>query len=980
MNKKHVSMVGKYIGMACLLVVCAMVQSCRDEYFYDDREPDFIGSSIYDYLDEKGNFTYFLRVINDLNYKDVLQRTGSKTLFVADDNAFKKGIKEKWGFDEYSQLTAAHKRMILYGAMLDNAYLLEMLSKMQSTGVNAEPIPGQCLRQVTSASVTDTIGLFSYRDFPKNNSNWDAFKGERIRLALDATQPLMLHFIEDQLYQKNITEQDLRVLVGNDAAQLSDIYIFDKKVLLDKDEKGRYLYSDITCKNGYVHQLDGLLIPPSNMAEEIRLNGNDAVREDGTINVKQLSATSTQLFSRMLDRFAVPVPIAENSEIAQNYNRLYNQDGVAEKLYEKRYFTEGSARGAAGNYLQYLDEDGDKHDALGSLSFDPGWNAYKAGTTDGVKKEHDMAAIFAPSDKAVIDYFTVQSGKTLIERYGSSVADNLNPEGGLIEAIDSIPIEVIEPLVRNHMQMSFNSSVPSKFENIMDDARDPMGVKVEDVVVKDNARQVILANNGVVYVMNTLYNPARYSSVIAPVMLSDTLTIFYKYINDLSYDKYLLSMGNKFSLIVSSDNEMMYYAPRDEKKLIDGKDELTAGSDPKAYKFVATTDKEGKLAVEAKIYTYKRSSYDPITNTYSVVTPKNNEKGTPSTLFKEILEYNIVLGDMNSEKDRQERRKYYMSKGYGTVMVERDADGYVCGVAGGRERQNGAMVPVEATTSMENGQTIQLKGSMIQPATQSVYNVLYDTPEFKEFMNLCRPETDVLKYFLGPEDENVKEWNMYRVFDDILVRMFDTYHYTVYVPTAEALKEAYEQGLPTWQDLKEQIAGFNGATNDSLKNVIKSGANLISKFVRYHFQDNSVFVDNPVHSLAVDRGDVDGDGIRDYDYELQVRYETSALNDSTNGFSTVLVQTDVVKNTIAVRGDFGTDNPDANVCYVIKEKENKLFNVMTRDIDFNGSDINTSSYGVVHLIDNFLVYGGKGGIYDLEKVNPETGKKGMFIR
>ena len=66
-----------------------------------------------------GNFTYFLRVINDLDYKDVLQRTGSKTLFVADDNAFKKGIKEKWGFDEYSQLTAAHKRMILYGAMLD---------------------------------------------------------------------------------------------------------------------------------------------------------------------------------------------------------------------------------------------------------------------------------------------------------------------------------------------------------------------------------------------------------------------------------------------------------------------------------------------------------------------------------------------------------------------------------------------------------------------------------------------------------------------------------------------------------------------------------------------------------------------------------------------------------------------------------------------------------------------------------------------
>lgn len=965
MNKKHVSKVGKYIGMACLLFVCAMVQSCRDEYFYDDREPDFIGSSIYDYLDGKGNFTYFLRVINDLGYKDVLQRTGSKTLFVADDNAFMEGIEKEWGFKEYGQLTAAHKRIILYGAMLDNAYLLEMLSKMQSTGENAEPIPGQCLRQVTSASVTDTIGLFSYREFPKNNPNWDDFKDRSIRLALDDTKPMMLHFIEDQLYQKNITEKDLRTLVANDAAQLSDIYIYDKKVIKEA--------SDVTCKNGYVHQLDGLLIPPANMAEEIRLNGNIAVLEDGAIDVEKLNDFSTQLFSRMLDRFAVPVPMDPDGEISQNYNRLYNLNRPAERLFTKRYFTEGSVRGAAGNYLEYQDENDHKHDALGSLSFDPGWNEYKAGTTAGVKKEHDMAAIFAPSDSAVIKYFTEQSGKTLIERYGSKVPDNMNIRGGLIEAIDSIPIDVIEPLVRNHMQMSFNSSVPSKFENIMDDARDPMKVKEEDL------KKVILANNGVVYVMNTLYNPARYKSVIAPVMLNDTLSIFYKFINDLSYDKYLLSMGNKFSLIVSSDNEIVYYDPKDEKKKNDGDYEIEAGSDPKAYKFVATTNAEGKLAVEAKVITYKRDSYDPTTNTYGTITQKT-DKGTPSTLFKEILEYNIVLGDMNSEKDRMEGRKYYMSKGYGTVMVERDAEGYVCGIAGGRERQNGAMVPVEKVTGMDNGQTIQLKGAMVQPATQSVYNVMYETDEYKEFFNLCRPDKDVLTYFLGSETENLKEWNKYRVFDDILVRMFDTYHYTVYVPTEDALKEAYAQGLPTWQDLKDQIDEFGGETTDSLKNVIRSGANLISKFVRYHFQDNSVFVDNPVHSLAVDKGDIDGDGIRDYEYEKQVRYETSALNDSTNGFSTVLVQTDEVKKTIAVRGDFGDENPDANVCYVIKEDENKLFNVMTRDIIFSGSTISTSSYGVVHLIDNFLVYGGKGGIYDLEKVNPETGKKGMFIR
>ena len=971
MNKKHVSKVGKYIGMACLLLVCATVQSCRDEYFYDDREPDFIGASIYDYLDGQGNFTCFLRVINDLGYKDVLQRTGSKTLFVADDDAFMDGIKNEWGITEYESLSAAQKRMILYGAMLDNAYLLEMLSKMQSTGVNAEPIPGQCLRQATSASVTDTIGLFSYREFPKNNPNWDAFRNERIRLALDATQPMMLHFIEDQLYQKGIDDKDLRLLVGNSAAQLSDIYVYDKKVIKEK--------SDVTCKNGYVHQLDGLLIPPSNMAEEIRLNGNEAVLEDGTIDVTKLTATSTQLFSRLLDRFAVPVPIDENGEIAQSYNRLYNQNAPAEKLYEKRYFTEGSVRGASGNFLEYYDEDGDKHDALGSLSFDPGWNAYKAGTTAGVRSEHDMAAIFAPSDAAVIEYFTAGSGSTLIKRYGSNVPDNNDINGGLIEAIDSIPLEVIEPLVRNLMLMSFNSSVPSKFGNIMDDARDPMKVQVEDIAKEDGKEKVILANNGVVYVMNKLYNPARYKSVIAPVMLTDTLSVFYKFINDLSYDQYLLSMGNQFSLVVSADNEIVYYAPKDEKIKNDGtyevKEQDKSNNGPKAYKFVATTDKQGKLAVEAKVFHYKRSSYDKETNTYAT-TKSSNDKGVANDLFKEILEYNIIIGDVNSDKDRQERRKYYMSKGYGSVKVQRGEDGYgpVTAIAGGRELQNGAMVPVAAADQKDNGQTIQLKGSLIQPATQSVYNVLYATKEYEEFFNLCRPVDAVLEYFLGKKDENVKEWNKYRVFDDILVRMFDTYHYTVYVPTKEALEVAYSQELPTWQDLNDQIEEWKKEgkpQTDSLKNVIRSGANLISKFVRYHFQDNSVFVDNPRHSLAVDEG-TDENGVHSYKYEYQVRYETSALNDSTNGFSKVLVQTDVDRNTIAICGDFG-EKDDAllsefeNVCHVINDdvtKENKLFNVMTRDIVFEGSTISTSSYGVVHLIDNFLVYGGKGGIYD----------------
>lgn len=945
MNKKHISKVGKYIGMACLLFACTMVQSCRDEYFFDDTEPPFVGPSIYDYLTEQKEFTLFLRVIDDLKYADVLSMTGSKTLFVANDDAFRAGIEKEWGMKDYSELTAAHKRIILYGAMLDNAYLLEMLSKMQSTGANAEPIPGQCLRRVTSASVTDTVGLFFPKDFPKNNSAWEGF--DSIRLALDASRTMMTHFIQDQLYMKNINERDLQLLVNDDEARLSDIYIYDKKVIREK--------SDITCKNGYVHQLNGLLIPPSNMAEELRVNGDMAMLETDLSRLAE-SETTTLIFSRLLDRFAVPKPIDANSEFAQNFNRIY---GVNEKLYEKKYYTEGS-------FTSYTDETG-AHNALGTLLFDPGWNAYKAGSTD---KEQDMAAIFAPSDKAVVSYFK-GSGKTLLDRYAKGI-DNV------IVAIDSIPIDIIQPLVRNHMQMSFNSTVPSKFEYIVDDARDPMNVVVDDV------KKVLLANNGVVYVMDTLYSPARYNSVIYPVMLNDTMSIFNKAIKDKQYDKYLLSMGNKFSLIVTSDNGLVYYDPYTDRRDI-AYNYVEKDDKHKGYKLKGSIEGEGTLVVKAQEITYDCKTYDADNNTYRTMTEEKNKFGTVDDLFVRILEYNIVLGDMNSARDCADRRKYYMSKGYGSVKVERDAEGNVSHISGGRELQYDPTtrgISVVQTHPMVNGQTFHLDGSMIQPPTQTVYDVFANS-KFAEFRELCTPNDTVLTYFLGSKtSKNEKEWNKYSVFyqqiDQYnLVRMFDTYHYTVYVPSNVAMERAYEQGLPTWKDLEEQVKSFNGETSDSLRNVIKAGADLITKFVRYHFQDNSVYVDNVDHALEIDKGDINGDGIRDYDYQKEVSYETSAFNELRNKFCSVLVKTEAHpetgEKTISIRGDLDDNNPDANVCYVIKEDENQLYNVMVGENQYNSNGgIKTSSYAVIHQIDNFLVYGGVGGIYDAEE--------GKFIR
>ena len=935
MNKKHTFKVGKYISMACLVFVCATVQSCRDEYFYDDREPEWLGASIYNYLESEGRFNYFMKVIEDLDYKEVLSKTGSKTLFVADDEAFIKGIKEEWGLESYEQLTLAQKRIILNNSMLDNAYLLELMSSMPAPNENSETIIGRCLRQETSANVTDTIGFFYDADLPQNNADWDPFRQKGIRLALDETATTMVHFLEEQLYQNSISAEDLNILLNNRySATTKDAFIFDKMVI----------GQNVTCKNGYVHELDGLLIPPGNMAEEIRTNGK------------------TNTFSRMLDRFAVPVPAP--AELTANYNRIYHygDDANAEQVYTKRYYTSGSNRGTATEpdegFLSYEDINKVTHTAQGSLFFDPGWNAYIAGTGQGSSKENDMGVIFAPSDAALDEYFTVGEGQALIERY---------------RHIDSIPLQDIQYLMRNMMKTSFNAAVPSRFSSIMDDARDPMGVE------KDHIEECIIANNGVVYITKQVYSPARYVAVTAPVMLSDTLKIANWAINKYEYDKYLLSMGSTFSLIVPNDGCMVYYDPK-----------TINDPEPMAYVFKfnpKATNDAGKVYAE-------KWTYDPTTK--ELIENKGNETSTGTgsqieNLLKQMYEYYIVVGDIS------DGNKYHMTKGYGTVKVETNAEGDVEKIWGGAEVQQGAdaYLPMGHIYPQKNGKTYRLDAGMIQPPTQSVYKVLGDIenhPEFAEFYQLCLGSYDVLEV-IAPvkKDGTIYEDSIkrYQIFENLggldqNVRTFNTYHYTVYVPTNDQILEAYDKGLPQWLDMEEEAEAIKelklsvtdkndnietlradgadesliAAVQDSIDIInaeitarvaeLKKDVELVTNFTKYHFQDNSVYVDNLPHSVT------EGEEIK-----YVVNYETATLDQQTKRFSTVTVESkdhpQGYGQTISVTGDI--KDYDKATCYVINAPgtEGLQYNIMTRDIEFSGNKIETSSFAVVHQIDGFLV-------------------------
>jgi uncharacterized surface protein with fasciclin (FAS1) repeats len=827
---RHISMISVFLS-AILIII-----SCNKENYLEENEPEWLGGNIYDYLKKDGHFTNYVHLITDLNYAAVLSKTGSKTLFVADDDAFERFYTNNpWGVKRYEDFTQAQKKLILNSSMLDNAMLIENLSTIEG------PVDGQALRRNTALSVLDTIPVEPGNNLPAN-SYWNRFRATGIRMVKDNTPVPMLLFLDAQMREKKITNEDFSILFNGIQRSKDDAYIYNIKV------KQR----DIICQNGYIHVLEDVLIPSSNMADVIK------------------SAPETHLFSTFLDRFAAPY-------YDETLTKQFQLIGGTDSVFIKRYFAERSSSSSLYNQVNKTVRDPNNNSIVSFLSFDPGWNLYKASANSSFQT--DMAAIFAPSDEALHRYFNEGSGKALVNRYGS---------------IENIPNEVLDKLVKNHMKSSFLATLPSQFHTIVDDAQESMGVQ------KSHIEKVYLSSNGVVYVTNTVYLPALYSSVMLPAAINENMKVFNWAIKQLEFDAYLLSMVNYYSFLLPTDN-FTYIVPTSLKH-----------NQPEVWKFHynKTTN-----SVYASVHPYNVTT-GVIGDSISAMTMPANLKDH----LEDMLDYHIIVGNIEDGKE------YYRTKGGGTIRISGSAANLQ--IAGGGDIERNISVPVQEiydqtkeTNGRGNGKTYVIN-EPIQTPTRSAYSVLSATPEFSEFFKLLQGADDL---WVG-DAERAKRFSIFykdisQAGLDFNVRFLNTFHYTLYVPTNDAVLAAIQNGLPTWEDVE-------AATDQEVRDVL---AEKIIRFLRYHFQDNAVYLDKPVISAS---------------------YETATLNTYTDTFYKLYLS----------GGNYSLTLTTASGGTAHVKTDSGLFNIMARDFKFNtgnpatATTIETSSYIVIHQVDNCLFF------------------------
>lgn len=904
--------IGKHLlGAACLLSTFGVTYSCSDDYDLDETRPSFLGQSIYDELKARGNFSTVIRLIDDLDYKEVLSKTGSKTLFVAADSSYNQFFKNNpWGVKSYEDLSLAQKRLLLKSSMLDNAYVLEMMTTIQG------PVKNLCLRQLSSVSVTDSIPYFKWDELPNNLNNvdgnaqtpdpryWDELRQQSrggIYMALDKTVPMVTHFLQAQMKEKSITNKDISFILGLDGTSEEWNTTENRSYIYD----ARVKEPDVTCLNGYFHVLNKVLLTPGTMAEVIRKN------------------PKSSLFSAMLDRFSLP-----------NFDATLNSDfkgatgSVADTaVYQKLYIAQRGQKGAIAVDIH--------NKALGAdvsrLSFDPGWNAYNV---DNTTKEQDMGVMFVPNNDAMVQYFCHGAGASLIESYG----DKENTSGNLLHNLYQIPQNIIVKMLNNLMKESFNATVPSKYRSIMNSAQDQMfSTYATEDAYKAAMDTVMLASNGVVYVMKDMITPPDYASVSGPVLFNDSTRVMNTAIHaddnfvkaNFSnaplrkfYSTYLLAMQSHFSLFVPVDKGFTQYGYVDPMSFASG--------NASAYRYWAITPDNTASSSASKCVALKAQGYR-----YSLDAPLNaagdrslgssyvsnssdnvDNTGTYGPVKKQMItdmvdQHIVVHGEGNGAQNIEGNKDYYLSRSGAPVFVSKHGnidDGAGMVVEGGFQRElfntnnpthftSKVVKGYNLSTNAEgkkiygNGHTYFIDRPM-QPTVYNVYQMMNRTSQkadskYTKFFDLCSyfiygsNEAMLKKIFLintdladkSGEAKDVSKWNTeknkYAIFANngsggrltangsSLVRFFNNYRYTIFLPSDDAIAAAIERGLPTIAEIENFVSlHCSGSNWDGDKdeatgmpvNQLKAQAmyTCLVNFIKYHFCDQSYFVDKVV--------------------------------------------------------------------------------------------------------------------------------------
>ncbi|MDA3817465.1 MAG: fasciclin domain-containing protein, partial [Prolixibacteraceae bacterium] len=303
-----------YLRIFTFILTLSAIYSCdkAKENYYE--RPEWLEPPIYQQLEERGNFTNYLKLVDKANYTQTLNAAGYYTVFAPNDDAFSEYFSQN-GYSSVDDIDSILAKKIVTYSMCITPASYETIDDFQdgTTTATLESTLDKAFKRTTYNykwvyKEADENGIERYViDF--NSSPGVAGDATQIFNSNDFNQKNIPFFTSAYMAQEGISATDYNYFYPN--AELTDFNVANAKVI----EK------DIWAENGIIHVVDKV-IPPLNNLEEI-LEETDQCSE----------------FKSILDKY-----IVEYKYAFDNFQLKYEQSsGQRQDIYMKVY------RGAAFN-------------------------------------------------------------------------------------------------------------------------------------------------------------------------------------------------------------------------------------------------------------------------------------------------------------------------------------------------------------------------------------------------------------------------------------------------------------------------------------------------------------------------------------------------------------------------------------------------------------------------------------------------------
>jgi len=731
--------------LKCLLLtlaVAGLTASCRDDYPYDNEEPTWLGANVYDWLQANGEYSTYLAFVDKLGHSGTLARTGSKTLFPANDDAYaryftQQGLTGSSPSDIVTRLSRSEANYLFNATMLNMAYLDNMLANIPNTNSD-EDGEGAALLRDASASVYDRIQYRPAASLPQTEW-WERFS-ERggAWLADNQARPDVI-FTPGFMTKQGITEDDWALIGGGRPYESKGFYINGVRV-----QEGN---KNVTCKNGYLHVADEVVAPLPNMAEVIEQN------------------SGTRTFARLMNKFSAPYYDADIDATVQADEM---SDYVTDSVFVRRYFNDNGA-GACTQTPQMPGREAETLTDDKMLYFDPGYNRLGAPT--------DMGVMFVPTDEAMQTYFQSTDGAFLRKVYGTW---------------DNVPIDVLCKFIKNHQLKSFVGSLPNDWDNLADQKGNLMYMKRDHIVGTQQGC------NGLVYFTNTVFPPIDYKCAYAPTLTSPVTRVMKAAIDEndeLKFHLYLRSLENQYNLLVPTDSAVRYYAEPISWSIYAN----TGVDNREVWGFRVVN---GRILADV----YEVNADGTRGALLRTIGSASADQSRIQNRLRDILDMHIVVADTEDEPMSgfmdQGDKTFYLTKG-GTVIQRTAGNGLSTEFAGAGDTELNlpAAQLMDSIYVTTNSHTFFID-RILQDPMRSVYTTLKDNPQYSRFFELLQGDPNVFSYFKDDKDvQAIFDQQTTEQSSGVgqIVTSFNNYRYTILVPTNEAIDAAFHADPNLWE-------------------------------------------------------------------------------------------------------------------------------------------------------------------------------------